>query len=343
MKLVIDNRETGFIERIHLLYPPLTHQITYEVARLDIGDIIIRSDAGVDEVIFERKTIYDLAASIKDGRYNEQSFRLDATNVHNHNIFYLIEGDIERLYEYKARTNKTVLYSCMASLSYYKGFSVYNTKSLDESCKFVFNFITKLRKEDFKRKIPYYRHDISSPDNEEFEPLSVEKEESTTASYSEETIDNDTETENIEAKETKADQENEETTGETNNDELNTSGVFIIPTDPQSAKSIDSKYIYQSPKPRYSEIIKKEKKANITLDNIGEIMLCTIPGVGNQCAYSIMNQYNGSIHDMLTHLAEDPTALDKIKIENSQGQQRKISKSSVENIKRFMLKNNIGS
>ena len=55
MKLVIDNRETGFIERIHLLYPPLTHQITYEVARLDIGDIIIRSDAGVDEVIFERK------------------------------------------------------------------------------------------------------------------------------------------------------------------------------------------------------------------------------------------------------------------------------------------------
>ncbi len=71
-------------------------------------------------------------------------------------------------------------------------------------------------------------------------------------------------------------------------------------------------------------------------------MLCAIPGVGSQCAYSIMNQYNGSLHDMLNHLSEDPTALDKIKIENSNGQNRKISKSSVENIKRFMLKNNIG-
>jgi len=342
MKLIIDNRETFFIEKIQQLFPPLTHQIMFEVARLDLGDMIIRSDAGVDEVIFERKTMYDLAASIKDGRYNEQSFRLDASPVHNHNIFYIIEGDVERLHEYKARTNKTVLYSCMTSLSYYKGFSVYNTKSLDESCKFVFNFISKLRKEDFKRKMPYYRRCLTS-DHEELEQLSVEKEEASSASYSDETINKETEPENKDEKETRAEHENEESTGETNNEEFNAGGVFIIPTDPQSAKNIDSKYIYQSPKPRYSEIIKKEKKANITLDNIGEIMLCAIPGIGSQCAYSIMNQYNGSIHDMLTHLAEDPTALDKIKIENNQGQQRKISKSSVENIKRFMLKNNIGS
>ena len=72
-------------------------------------------------------------------------------------------------------------------------------------------------------------------------------------------------------------------------------------------------------------------------------MLCAIPGIGSQCAYSIMNEYNGSILDMLTHLSEDATALDKIKIENSQGQQRKISKSSIDNIKRFMLKNNIAA
>ena len=56
-----------------------------------------------------------------------------------------------------------------------------------------------------------------------------------------------------------------------------------------------------------------------------------------------MHEYNGSIHDMLKHLSEDSTALDKIKIENSQGNQRKISKSSIDNIKRFMLKNNIGA
>ena len=354
MKLIVDIRETGFIDKFQQLYPPLTHQITFEVARLDLGDMIIRSDAGVDEVIFERKTTYDLASSIKDGRYNEQSFRLDASPVHNHNIFYLIEGDIERLYEYKARTNKSVLYSCITSLSYYKGFSVYNTKSMEESCKFIYNFISKLRKEDFKRKMPFYRN-CTTTEQGSVEQSFVEKVEAPStinrdvstiknnnSQEKDEEIDEEIDDENDQDQEMeKMHNHNEETID--NKQENDTGDIFIIPNNPQAVKHIDSQYLYQSPKPRYSEIIKKEKKANITLDNIGEIMLCTIPGIGNQCAYSIMNQYNGSIHDMLTHLAEDPTALDKIKIENNQGQQRKISKSSIENIKRFMLKNNIGA
>jgi ERCC4-type nuclease len=328
MKLIIDNRETAFIEKINQLFPVLTHQIMFEVSRLDIGDMVIRSDKQEDVVIFERKTIYDLASSIKDGRYNEQSFRLDASPVHNHNIFYLIEGDIERLYEFKARTTKSVLYSCMTSLSFYKGFSVYNTKCLEETCKFVFNFITKLKKEDFKKKMPFYRNNMIIDESAEkiSDVPAIEKDKEDIASQEESNVSYSAE-EEVES---------------TNTNENDTS-VFIIPNNPQTAKNIDSQYIYQSPKPRYSEIIKKEKKANITLDNIGEIMLCAIPGIGSQCAYSIMNEYNGSILDMLTHLSEDATALDKIKIENSQGQQRKISKSSIDNIKRFMLKNNIAA
>lgn len=328
MKLIIDNRETAFIEKINQLFPVLTHQIMFEVSRLDIGDMVIRSDKQEDIVIFERKTIYDLASSIKDGRYNEQSFRLDASPVHNHNIFYLIEGDIERLYEFKARTTKSVLYSCMTSLSFYKGFSVYNTKCLEETCKFVFNFITKLKKEDFKKKMPFYRNNMIIDESAEkiSDVPAIEKDNEDIASQEESNVSYSAE-EEVES---------------TNTNENDTS-VFIIPNNPQTAKNIDSQYIYQSPKPRYSEIIKKEKKANITLDNIGEIMLCAIPGIGSQCAYSIMNEYNGSILDMLTHLSEDATALDKIKIENSQGQQRKISKSSIDNIKRFMLKNNIAA
>lgn len=344
MKLIIDNRETSFIERLNHLFPPLTHQISYEVGRLDVGDMIIRSENNEDIVIFERKTTYDLAASIKDGRYNEQSFRLDSSNVHNHNIFYLIEGDIERLYEYKARTSKSVLYSCITSLSFYKGFSVYNTKSLDETCKFVFNFISKLKKEHFKRKLPFYSNlSASVEDNSKEEDLTdsciqdMDKDDATYEKGKEDAVHTSDDTDKIldiegGSAENEEDKEKEDT------------GVFIIPNSQQSPSSItiDSKYIYQTPKPRYSEIIKKEKKANITLDNIAEIMLCAIPGVGSQCAYSIMNHYNGSLHDMLNHLSEDSTALDKIKIINSQGQNRKISKSSVENIKRFMLKNNIG-
>ena len=329
MKLIIDNRESAFIERIHNLYPILTHQIVFEVARLDLGDMIIRSEISDDDmVIFERKTTYDLASSIKDGRYNEQSFRLDASPIHNHNIFYIIEGDIERLYEYKARTSKSVLYSCITSLSYYKGFSVYNTKNLDETCHFVFNFISKLKKEEFKRKIPFYRNVSTSTENI-IEKIPATTEDPSLKDESSEALEDIKEEDVINDK--------------VNKTEENDTGVFIIPNNSQAINNIDSQYIYKAPKPRYSEIIKKEKKANITLDNIGEIMLCTIPGIGSQCAYSIMNQYNGSIHDMLTHLSEDPTALDNIKIDNNQGQQRKISKSSIDNIKRFMLKNNIGA
>lgn len=44
-------------------------------------------------LIFERKSISDLLASLKDGRYEEQSYRLSGSNTNNHNIIYIIEGD----------------------------------------------------------------------------------------------------------------------------------------------------------------------------------------------------------------------------------------------------------
>ena len=52
--------------------------------QLAVGDIILENDKGEVVIIFERKTLYDLAASIRDGRYNEQSFRLNKENIHNH-------------------------------------------------------------------------------------------------------------------------------------------------------------------------------------------------------------------------------------------------------------------
>ena len=77
------------------------HEIKSE--RLPLGDIILhdpRQGQQKDIVIFERKTLADLAASIRDGRYKEQSFRLietaAASGFHKHNIVYIIEGDLAR-------------------------------------------------------------------------------------------------------------------------------------------------------------------------------------------------------------------------------------------------------
>ena len=101
-----------------------------KIEQLHIGDIVIEDDSGKTILIFERKTLNDLAASIKDGRYNEQSFRLNKEQIHNHNIIYIIEGDIERYNEKRTHISKKTLISTMFSLLYYKGFSVYRTNTI---------------------------------------------------------------------------------------------------------------------------------------------------------------------------------------------------------------------
>jgi ERCC4-type nuclease len=127
-----------------------SHEIKSE--RLPLGDIILHDPAQQkDVVIFERKTLADLAASIRDGRYKEQSFRLietaTATGFHTHNIVYIIEGDLSRYDERHSHITKTALQSAMVSLMYYKGFSVVRTMNLGETVEFILNFADKVAKE----------------------------------------------------------------------------------------------------------------------------------------------------------------------------------------------------
>ena len=93
------------------------------------------------------------------------------------------------------------------------------------------------------------------------------------------------------------------------------------------------------PKPlekRYSEVVKKVKKDNITLDNIGEIMLSQIPGVSNAGAIAIMKKYC-SIDNLIVCLRENPKCLDDIKIKTATGGERRISKTCVQNIISYLL------
>ena len=89
MKLFVDNREPK--EMISILKSRLK---TVELDNLDIGDFVIKTEADEIIMIFERKSLADLVASVKDGRYTEQSFRLSECPINNHNIYYIIEGNI---------------------------------------------------------------------------------------------------------------------------------------------------------------------------------------------------------------------------------------------------------
>jgi len=147
------------------------HEIKSE--RLPLGDIILHDSGtgqgqGRDIAIFERKTLSDLAASIRDGRYKEQSFRLietaAATGFHTHNIIYIIEGDIARYDERHSQITKTALHSAMVSLLYYKGFSVIRTMNVGETADFILHFADKVAKEGGTGMKPAY--DLGSCDDD---------------------------------------------------------------------------------------------------------------------------------------------------------------------------------
>lgn len=159
MFIKVDYREKDFVTTMNLLFKEHNHII--ELVNLPLGDIILENNNKYEKIIFERKSLYDLAASIKDGRYNEQSYRLNNYQQHNHNIIYIIEGDLERYNATKGRMDKKTLYSAIIALSYFKGFSVMRTKNINETCELIVNFANKLQKEE--KKLPYYL-DMSNND-----------------------------------------------------------------------------------------------------------------------------------------------------------------------------------
>ena len=88
--LVIDSRERGLISFL------AATRATYHVASLPAGDVLCTygDDNTACSWVMERKRADDLACSIKDGRWREQTSRLFASG---HRVFFVIEGDLRFL------------------------------------------------------------------------------------------------------------------------------------------------------------------------------------------------------------------------------------------------------
>lgn len=87
MEFHIDNRESALISRLQ--------GSNFVVSQLDIGDIQVTID-GSSVLLIERKTLADLEASVKDGRYKEQKNRAMALRASTGcKLIYLIEGDFD--------------------------------------------------------------------------------------------------------------------------------------------------------------------------------------------------------------------------------------------------------
>jgi ERCC4-type nuclease len=296
MKLVIDYREKKLIQLVESIklmnakYKP----IEVVVENLPLSDIIIKDKNDRELILIERKSINDLASSIQDGRYNEQSYRLDNTEIHNHNIIYLIEGNISMWNNRYSRITQDTIYSAMVSLMYYKGFSVFRTYTLVETAEFALNMALKINKSSklSPPKRPYFQN-INFRDGSK----------SNTSSDSEDQY-------------------------------TSTNTKINIKLNPNVVESTNHETVETTPSLKYSKYVKREKKSNITPENIDVIMLSQIPNVSVETAMQILNHHN-TIYQLINTLKEYPDTLKTFMIKTKSGH-RKISSKTVSNIKRFL-------
>jgi len=156
MKLIIDERETTLYDKCCSIVQTEGHSTTVQIIKrvIPLGDILIHTDEDNEVCIIERKSLSDLLSSIKDGRYEEQSHRLShATGLHAHNIIYIIEGMTSQL---RSFLEKRIVYSAITSLSFFKGFSVYRTASIQETAEMIVWMADKIDRDCMKGKKPYY-------------------------------------------------------------------------------------------------------------------------------------------------------------------------------------------
>jgi len=276
MHIIIDERERDLYEKIDAIVNLSGNNTSIQISRevLPLGDILIRTDGQRNVVLIERKSFSDLLASIKDGRYEEQSYRLIHTGEYSpHNIIYMIEGMFSQV---RTPMEKRIIWSAITSLNHFKGFSVFRTCSLNETAENIVWMAEKMEKE-FQRgkRAAYTIEKISGPE---------------AVGYS-------------------------ENSGERSSQELEEQ-------QPSSAN--------------YCTVVKKVKKDNVTPDNIGEIILCQIPGISSVTAMAIMKQY-GTFPKLIDEIRTNPTSLENIVCENG-GKTRKISKTCAKNVIEYLGK-----
>tara|TARA_B110000967_G_C18778852_1_gene507160 strand:+ start:201 stop:956 length:756 start_codon:yes stop_codon:yes gene_type:complete len=250
MKIILDDREQQLYHLVNEKNDSLDLKLTIEKKTLPLGDIVFVDDNEKEIVIVERKSLSDLVASIKDGRYEEQSYRLiHSSGLYRHHIIYLIEGGMSQILN---PIEKKMIYSSMLTLQLYKGFSIMKTTSMIETAEWIIYSANKLSSMVKKG------HELWSP---------------------------------------------------------------------------ESAIIEQVPS-NYCSVVKKTKKDNVTPENIGEIILCQIPGISSVSAITIMKEFK-TISNLIDKVKEDPFCLNGIICE-TKGKQRKLGKNVIQNIVAYL-------
>ena len=152
ISLTIDCREKKIISELK------KQDVSFAISQLPLADFIIKSENDNVIAMFERKTLADLESSILDGRYKEQGQRLNECEVLNHNIIYIIEGDLDKYKPKTRRMKRETLRNAMISCMMFKGFSLVQTKSVQDTGVWITGFLNKMSREMKKGQQLHQEH-----------------------------------------------------------------------------------------------------------------------------------------------------------------------------------------
>lgn len=155
VKLIVDNRELKLKDLfityskdilLSSTYPNI--EIIYE--NLEYGDFVFEID-NIPCIIMERKTLKDLASSVKDTRYRNQKINL-LSKFNRKNIYYIIEGNLN--YNNESSTNygipKDTLISCIINCRIRDDIKIFETSNITDTFDLLTNILLRLNKDPIK-------------------------------------------------------------------------------------------------------------------------------------------------------------------------------------------------
>jgi hypothetical protein len=104
---------------------------------------------------------------------------------------------------------------------------------------------------------------------------------------------------------------------------LNTPGLNNTLTNTSVEKPLEST--------DYCDVVKVSKKANITKENIGQMLLMQIPGISSAISIEIMKPFANFL-EFVDHIRSEPEYLSQIKVNG-----RKIGSNVIKGINEFIL------
>jgi len=128
------------------------------IVNLTLGDIVIKYQNNIILVI-ERKSVEDLAASIRDGRHKEQKYRLMNSEIELKNILFLVEGELKDM-KY-GKVDKKTLQGSIINTMFRDGINIYRTQNIDETIYFIERTVDKIIKD--KKCISNLVQEIKEP------------------------------------------------------------------------------------------------------------------------------------------------------------------------------------